>query len=546
MKKYIVALLLFGSVEGHCQAGAATTFVPPLDIPLTLSGNFGELRSNHFHGGLDFKTQNVIGKKVLALADGYISRILVTHGSGCMLYVHYNNGYTTIYRHLSGFVSWMAQRVEAYQYEHETWEVDITPNPTEYPVRAGQQVAWSGNSGYSFGPHLHIDLIEDATDDRVDPLPFFRNFIKDNRAPQASGVILFPQPGRGIVEGSQQKKRFMPNAVRPIEAWGWIGSGIRAHDYMPGTSNRYGVYSVVLTVDGKETFRSTMDRYSADENRMVNSWVYGDYMKSFIDPGNTLRMLRAENGSRGLIDINEERDYHFVYELKDFYGNTSRYRFVVRGKRQAIDPLVHREKYLFAWDKMNYLQEPGMTLVIPKGTLYEDLPLFFNVRADSGAVAYTYQINDESIPLHSACELSIGIRRKVVADTTKYYVARVSGGRMYSVGGKYANGFVTAKILTLGTYTVAIDTIPPKVVPVNKKAWSRSGRIIYHIKDRETAIRSYKGTIDGKYALFGWEMMTNRLVYKIDPRRVSRTGKHTVEVSVTDACGNVTVVRDTF
>ena len=111
-----------------------------------------------------------------------------------------------------------------------------------------------------------------------------------------------------------------------------------------------------------------------------------------------------------------------------------------------------------------------MTLVIPKGTLYEDLPLFFNVRADSGAVAYTYQINDESIPLHAACELSIGIRRKVVADTTKYYVARVSGGRTYSVGGKYANGFVTAKILTLGTYTVAIDTIPPKVIPVNKNA----------------------------------------------------------------------------
>ncbi|WP_071145349.1 M23 family metallopeptidase [Bacteroides ihuae] len=546
MKKYIVALLLFGSVEGHCQTSAVTTFVPPLDIPLTLSGNFGELRPNHFHGGLDFKTGNVIGKKVFALADGYISRVLVTHGSGCMLYVHYTNGYTTIYRHLLNFVSSIAQRVEAYQYEHETWEVDFTLDPTEYPVHAGQQIAWSGNSGYSFGPHLHVDLIEDATGDRVDPIPFFKNYIKDNRAPQASGIILFPQLGRGVVEGRQQKKRIMPNVLRPIEAWGWIGSAIRAYDYMPGTSNRYGVYSVVLTVDGKETFRSTVDRYSADENRMVNSWVYGDYMKSFIDPGNTLRMLRAGNETRGLIDINEERDYHFVYELKDFYGNTSRCRFVVHGKRQTIDPLVHREKYLFAWDKMNYLQEPGMTLIIPKGTLYEDLPLFFNVRADSGAVAYTYQINDEAIPLHSACELSIGVRRKMVSDTAKYYVARVSGRQMYSVGGKYANGFVTAKILTLGTYTVAIDTIPPKVVAVNKNAWNRSGRIVYHIKDRETGIRSYRGTIDGKYALFGWEMMTDRLICTIDSRRVSRMGKHKVEVTVTDNCGNVTVMRDTF
>ncbi|WP_321480916.1 M23 family metallopeptidase [uncultured Bacteroides sp.] len=547
MKKYIVALLLSTCIDGHAQAPANATFTPPLETPLTLSGNFGELRPNHFHGGLDFKTGNVIGKKVLASSDGYISRILVTHGSGHLLYVHYNNGYTAIYRHLSGFVSPIAERVEAFQYAHESWTADITPHPEEYPVHSGQQIAWSGNAGYSFGPHLHLDLVEDSTGDRVDPLLFFKPLIKDNRAPKANGIILFPQPGRGVVEGSDKNKRFLPNALRPIEAWGWIGSGIKAYDYMSGTSNHYGVYSVMLKVDGKEIFRSTVDRYSMDENRMINSWTYGNYMKSFIDPGNTLRMLSADKTTRGLIDINEERDYHFMYELKDFYGNTSRYRFVVQGKRQPIKPLIHREKYHFVWNEVNYLQEPGMTLFVPKGTLYNDLSLSFNVRADSDAIAYTYQINDESVPLHSACKLSIGIRNKVVSDSTKYYIAQLSeNGKMHSVGGQYHQGFITAKVLTLGTYTVEVDTIPPKVVPVNKRNWVRSGKIIYHIKDAETAIRSYRGTIDGRFALFEWRIMTNRLVCKIDRKRINKTGKHSVELVVTDKCGNVKVVKDVF
>ena len=160
--------------------------------------------------------------------------------------------------------------------------------------------------------------------------------------------MLFPQPGSGVVGGSPERQSFPINTARPIEAWGVIGSGIKAYDYMDGVHNRYGVHTVVLRVDGTEVFRSVVDRFSQDENRMINSWTCGQYMKSFIDPGNTLRMLRASNDNRGLVTIDEERDYKFEYELKDAFGNTSRYRFTVRGKRQPIQPLGHREKYFFA------------------------------------------------------------------------------------------------------------------------------------------------------------------------------------------------------
>ena len=305
MRRYITTLMLACCIGGYGQEKKQATFVPPFDFPLTLSGNFGEIRSNHFHGGLDFKTGGVIGKPVRALAEGYISRIRVTNGSGYVLDVCYHNGYSTINRHLSGFISPIAERVEKLQYENENWEVEIIPEPDEYPVKAGQQIAWSGNTGYSFGPHLHLDVFETETGDYVDPMPFFKTKIKDTRAPKADGIMFFPQLGKGVVDGKQENKMILPNTGRPVEAWGVIGTGIKAYDYMDGVSNHYGVYSVVLTVDEKEVFRSTVDRFSQEENRMINSWTCGQYMKSFIEPGNTLRLLKASNTNRGLVTIDE-------------------------------------------------------------------------------------------------------------------------------------------------------------------------------------------------------------------------------------------------
>ena len=524
------------------------SFIPPFDFPITFSGNFGEIRANHFHGGLDFKTGGTIGKPVRALADGYISRIRVTHGSGYVLDVAYDNGYSTINRHLSAFVGDVARRVEDLQYEKESWEVEITPEPDEYPVKAGQIIALSGNTGYSFGPHLHLDMIETATDEYIDPLPFFMNKVKDKTAPRAEGIMLFPQPGKGVVEGKQTQRAFPAHPTKPITAWGLIGAGIRAYDYMDGVQNKYGVKTVILEVDGEEVFRSTVDRFAYEENRYINSWTHGQYMKSFIEPGNRLRMLQASNGNRGLVEINEERPYRFVYTLSDALGNTSKVRFTVQGQKTTIAPVEHREKYALKWDKVNYLQEPGLELVIPKGMLYDDVLLNYSVRADSGDIAFTYQLNDTRIPMHNACDLRIGLRRRPVEDVTKYYVAGVTArGGKYRIGGKYEDGVMKVRIRDLGTYTVAVDTVPPVITPVNQAQWGRTGKIIFKAKDKETGINTYRGTIDGKYALFGKpNSISGNLVCELDPKHVEKGGKHVVEMTVTDGCGNRTTGQFEF
>lgn len=553
MKYPIFFSLLFfiGSVQsGYAQEIGTdkASFTPPFDFPIIFSGNFGEIRANHFHGGLDFKTGGAIGKPVRALADGYISRIRVTHGSGYVLDVTYDNGYSTINRHLSAFVGDIARRIEDLQYEKESWEVEITPDPDEYPVKAGQIIALSGNTGYSFGPHLHLDMIETATDEYIDPLPFFMDKVKDKTAPRAEGIMLFPQPGKGVVEGKQTRRAFPAHPTKPITAWGLIGAGIRAYDYMDGVQNKYGVKTVILEVDGEEVFRSTVDRFAYEENRYINSWTHGQYMKSFIEPGNHLRMLHASNGNRGLVDINEERPYRFVYTLSDALGNTSKVCFTVQGQKTTIAPVEHREKYALKWDKVNYLQEPGLELVIPKGMLYDNVLLNYSVRADSGDIAFTYQLNDTRIPMHNACDLRIGLRRRPVEDMTKYYVAGVTArGGKYRIGGKYEDGVMKVRIRDLGTYTVAVDTVPPVITPVNQAQWGRTGKIIFKAKDKETGINTYRGTIDGKYALFGKpNSISGNLVCELDPKHVEKGGKHVVEMTVTDGCGNCTTEQFEF
>ena len=545
MKRILLVLISILSIAVNAQETPRTGFSSPFDFSLFLSGNFGEIRANHFHGGIDIKTQGVSGKHLKSLADGYISRIQITHGSGYVLHVTYNNGFTTINRHLSGFVGKVAQRAKREQFEKESWQVDIIPEPNEYPVKKGDLIAYAGNTGYSFGPHLHLDVIENETGDYIDPLPFFKNKIRDTTAPKAQGYMIFPQRGKGVVEGSQKAQQFTIN-TKPIVAWGTIGAAIRAFDYMDGTSNNYGVHTVTLEVDNQLIFKSIVDRFSGNENRMINSWTYNRYMKSFIEPGNTLRMLTSHNDERGLITIDEERDYNFVYTLTDLYGNSSKYRFTVVGKKQKIDPIAVRDKYHMKWNRFNYLQEPGLDLFLPKGVLYDDAYLDMKITPSSDFASHVYRLTTESIPLHTWATLRIGLRSDVANDTTKYYVAGInSRGKTYPIGGSYNNGYMDAKVREIGTFTVAVDTIPPIVNVLNKAGWSK-GTIRFKVKDEESGINTYKGTIDGQFVPFGLQIMSNEVIYSLDPTLIKKGKQHEVEFYVVDNCNNKTIIKETF
>ena len=545
IRGWFLGLLMGASAALPAQEKPTNPFISPFDFPLLLSGNFGELRSNHFHGGVDFKTQGVVGKPIRCIADGYISRVTVTPGGyGQAAYITHTNGMTSVHGHLHKFMDEVEKVVEAYQYKHETFAVDLTFEAGKFPLKQGEVFALAGNEGYSFGPHLHMEIRRTDTGEYIDPLQFYTDKVKDTTAPRASHVMLYPQVGKGVVNGSSHKKAFPLVGGQLITAWGQISAGIKAYDYMDGTSNNYGVRSVKLYVDSVEVFSSTVDGFLPDENRMINAWTdYEEYatrnswfMRSRILPGNTWRMLQADEEG-GVFTINEERPYECCYVLEDLYGNHRSYGFVVQGRQQSIPPVKKGKQYL-KWNRGHIIQKPGMELVIPKGMLYEDVDLDCQVMADSMGISYDYQLHDRPVPLHGGCELTIGVRRYPVADKSKYYVARKYKGRKASVGGRFENGYMHTTIRELGTYTVVIDTVAPMVVPLNKPQW-KTGNIQFTIRDAETGVKDYKVYIDGEFALFKFSSKNARLSC-MHPSRIKRGMKHTMEVFVTDYCGNVT------
>lgn len=541
----ILALVLGGMLSAQAQHVQESKFCSPFDFPILLSANFGELRPNHFHNGLDIKTQGVTGKPIHCIADGYVSRVAVLHGGyGQAIYVTHPNGLTSVYGHVISFAKNIQACVRQYQYAHETFVCDLKFQPGQFPVKKGDIIALSGNEGASAGPHLHLELRRTETGEYIDPMPYFKHLLKDSKAPVGSLIGIYPIQGKGVVNGASHKKLLaIGNLKQPVHAWGEIYTGISAKDYMDGTSNFYGVHSVTLYVDSVQVFNSTTDKVLPDENRMINGFT--DYeeltrtrrliMRSYKLPGNRLRLLHT-NENRGAVTINEERDYHFRYVLEDNFGNRRTYQFIVKGKRQDIPEYKPEANEMLYWNRTNVIQKPGMELVVPRYYVYEDVPLRIDMQGDSSLIAFDYILDAGRTPIHSYCDLSIGLRHMPVADTTKYYIVQKAGKWRSSMGGKYANGWIKTRVRSLGTFSVDVDTIAPQITPIGQGGWRTSRNIRFRIKDMESGIGSYKVYIDGKFVLFG---LKKGILVIQDPEKVKKGVPHKLEVTVTDQCGNM-------
>lgn len=555
--RFLILLFLFiYTVTGAFSTVRDKEFSLPFDFPILFSGNFAELRSNHFHGGLDFKTQGVTGKPIHAVADGYVSRVTVASGGyGNAMYVTHYNGYTTIYGHLEKFMPEIENVVRERQYRDEVFAVDISFGQNEFPVKRGDVISLSGNTGYSFGPHLHFEIRETESNQLVNPLLFYKEHVRDTKPPRAYAVALYPRSGKGVVEGSSKRgiRKINVNTLNDtIPVWGEVGFGIKALDFMDNTSNNYGVYHIELTVDDSLLYSSTMDRVAFPENRLINAWVdYEAYymrgewiMRSHLLDNNPLRLLSVDE-NRGWLRVDEERLYRVEYALADLHGNVSRYYFFVKGERCDVSPIDSGSGQYFCWDTDNELRDLGMRLKIPKGELFEDATLHVKRTEQSHAPSDRYNLNGVTHPLWRGCELSIRVKSSPSDEIEKYYIKYVHGRGGYGVGGLYKDGWITANISSLGCYEVAIDTMPPVVRPVNEKQWARNGQLSFYMSDAETGVKSYKGYIDRKFTLFKFSSKNVRLTCNLRAEGIAR-GTHQLRLVVTDRAGNETIIEKTF
>lgn len=546
--------LALTSLSATAQSGPERTYFIPIKLPTTyLAGNFAELRPNHFHSGIDLKTQGVIGQPVYSMDEGWVSRVGNSlYGYGNVVYVTHYDGLTTVYAHLDKFSPKIAAALKEYQYKHEQAVVDAEFAPGEIPVGRGEEIAKSGNTGSSVAPHLHFEVRDSDATRALDPLLYFADKVTDTTPPELRAVRVYPIDG--VVNGSASPVTATPTGAKtlskPFTAWGRIGIGFKGVDRMDNTTNIYGIKTARLFVD--DSLRLSMQHNSLPfaDTRYLNSLIdYADWQqhrglmttKLFVDPGNKLGCYRNV-ADRGEIVIDEERPYAIRIELQDLYGNKTVREFTITGKRQAIPERRHTGVAQFAYDKDNTYAADRFFISIPQGMLYTDLDFTHAVKPrPAGAYAELHVVGSPQVPLHSYVNIAIDLTQDPLADKSKYYIARIDGDRHTCEGGSYADGSVRTRIRAFGNYTVLADTVAPVVTLVSPETWSR-GTIRLTASDAHSGLKSLRGEIDGKYALF---TTTNGASYSytFDPERVEKGQTHTLRIVATDMVGNEKVVE---
>ncbi len=553
----LIALLLWlVHTTGFAQYGE------PLNIPPALSAGFGELRNNHFHSGIDFKTQQVVNKPVFAVADGYISRISVSpSGYGLALYIdHPEQGHTTVYGHLNSFSKHIAQYVEDKQYENESFRVNLYLESHEIPVAKGEQIALSGNSGSSGGPHLHFEVRDRETQGPLDPLQYVAQSIRDTQRPDLRGIAFYPIAGEGVVNNSNSPTRLnigkskagnpLPLQKR-ITAWGKMGVGVKAYDKMNGQNNIYGVKHIRLFVDDSLVFSSTINEYRFEETRILNSFVdFEDwrnnksfYMKSYVEPGNKLRIYN--DNYDGYINVTEERTYPMKYELEDHHGNITTYNFAVQGTPTEIIANPFCKNHM-AWQNYNRYVAYDFMLTIPEENLYNDFCFEHTSTAHTDNKYYSdiHEVNNKPIPLHNNGKMWIKIKSDTLPQRNNYGVVKINkdNRRDNWMGGTYKNGGVELTINELGDkYAISMDSIAPKIEALSPQTWKQNGRIRIKLSDDKSGIRTFRGTIDGQFVLFTHDSKSSIYTYTFNRERLGDLPIKNFQFVATDGVGNETV-----
>ena len=532
---------------------SAFAFVSPVNYPISLAGNFGEPRPNHFHGGIDVRTGMVEGKPVFSIADGYVSRVTVgLDGFGNAVYVRHPGGKTSVYCHLKKFVPQLAAIVRKWQYQHQTCFADVRLRPTDFPVSRGQFIAVSGNTGASHAPHLHLEIHDTRTWSFLDPLTFLKEYVTDTTSPIAHAFMAYPISGEGVFCGSTRRQNYgfsSSNLTREFTAWGKVGFGLWANDYMEGSFGILGIYKTTLSVDGNMVFESVVDSIPADCNRMVNSW--GDYrhyrrsgvwyMKSFADPGNSLPVLHRHAAAGGIVTFDEERDYLLAYTVSDVFGNSRQYSFTVRGRRQSLPEKEPTDVMnTLAYNRPNSVQRPGMSLMVPLGALPDNVELA--VGAKPGALSNEWRFYDESYPLFKWAEISLKLNGRV-ADPDKLYIVSRQNGDRY-MGGRYKDGWVTGRMRDFGlTYAIEYDDEAPVLTGLS----FLRNRLRVAAYDSKSGLRSVKGYVDGNFVLFERQDKSNVYVCRLENSPVMRTNStHSLKVVALDNRGNMKTLTSDF
>ncbi|MCB9195572.1 MAG: M23 family metallopeptidase [Flavobacteriales bacterium] len=529
-------------------------FTSPLGIDLVLAGNFAEMRSNHFHTGLDIKTNGREGYKIYAVDSGYISRINISHwGYGNVIYITHPSGFTSVYAHLSTFPPKVLDYIRKKQFSEESETVQIYPSKEELVVKKGEVVAFSGNSGSSTAPHLHFEIRETASENPLNPLLF--NFdIKDTKKPVLLDVKVYPLEG-GLING--KKKDYNIDLIgndgefkraydQPIKFKGSIGLSLNTIDYLDGAGNQCGIFTIELLVDNDTIFKQKMDRLDFSTNRYINTHAdYLDYRinkqsyhKSFVAENNKLEIYeKIKNNGRIVFD--DTLVHTFKYVVKDVYGNMSIAQFNMQSEGLGEPELPLGPDHLIDASSRNLITEDGFEAELPKYTVYEDLKYQYQQSQISNSYAPLHQFHDDYTPVQQYFVLRLKSKGIPQGFEDKALIVEMSknGKVAYSKGGEFSNGWVKTEVRSFGDYTIKIDTVAPVIKTINVvdgKDVSSQEFIQFSILDNLSGIDDYDVYVDGVWKLAFYNVKMGTLTLNFDEYNKISKGEHIVKVVVKD------------
>ncbi|MDA3929157.1 MAG: M23 family metallopeptidase [Prolixibacteraceae bacterium] len=541
-------------------------FTAPLNIPLILNGNFGELRSNHFHAGIDLKTKGEIGLPVFSIEDGYISRVAVASGGyGNALYVNHPSGHTSVYAHLDKFSPELADWVKKQQYKQKSFVVNLFPEKNQFSVSKGQEIAKSGNSGSSAGPHLHFEIRVTKNQHPSNPL-FFDFKIKDTTKPVVENLYVYPLSSDSHVQNKIDKQVFKLvyynntyhlKGMQSLNFFGDIGFGIDAIDYLDGNWSKCGIYQMEYWVDNQLINSFELNELNYNKMRYLNSHIdYEEYKKSrskihktFIDPGNKLDIYR-QTSNNGIFSFNDGKRHKIQIILYDAYMNASEISFYAISTKAVNHPKIESTAK-FNYNTDNSFEKENIKIEIPKGALYSDLNFEFKKgRIPTGAYSSLYRVHNNFIPIQKKISISIKTTGlpKELEKKALLALLNIKNGKYSSIGGNYNKGWVTAYTRTFGDICVVADTLAPTIRSLsikNKQTLSEKNSVRFKIVDDLSGIKKYTGTIDNKWVLFEYDAKRDLLVYSFD-EHIKKGRKHKLQLIVEDQKGNVNTYNAIF